>query len=144
MGRSASTQMGRSASTRIHLGGGSHARTQRRAPAALTTGVAPMSRRRRTLRVAAAAVLAGSLALPVTQSLAASGSPTPVAKSSTFTVGITQDIDSLNPFVGILASSYETYQLAYDTLTNYAPGDFAAQPGLASKWTTSSDGLTWT
>lgn len=62
----------------------------------------------------------------------------------TFTVGITQDIDSLNPFTGIVASAYEIYQLNYETLTDYGQADFAAQPSLAESWEVSEDGLTWT
>lgn len=66
------------------------------------------------------------------------------AKKTTFTVGITQDIDSLNPFTGIVASAYEMYQLTYDTLTDYGQRDFAAEPSLAESWEASDDGRTWT
>jgi peptide/nickel transport system substrate-binding protein len=55
-----------------------------------------------------------------------------------------QDIDSFNPFVGVVQSAFETYQLMYDTLTGYAAADFAPVPGLAESWETSSDGLSWT
>jgi peptide/nickel transport system substrate-binding protein len=96
-------------------------------------------------------VLALGVALAVmapVAALAASSSPSPAASSaaspSTLNVGISQDVDSLNPFVGVLASSYEIYQLAYDTLTDYSPGNFSPTPGLASSWKTSPDGLTWT
>jgi peptide/nickel transport system substrate-binding protein len=70
--------------------------------------------------------------------------PLPAHGRTVFTVGITTDIDSLNPFVGILAESYETFQLMYDTLTQYGAADFKPQPALAESWETSSDGLTWT
>jgi peptide/nickel transport system substrate-binding protein len=97
------------------------------------------------LRVTAAAMLAFAVVTPGVASAASSTpSPSASAKPSTLTIGITQDIDSLNPFVGILASSYELYQLSYDTLTNYSAKDFSPVPGLASSWKTSSDGLTWT
>ncbi|MGZ4594000.1 MAG: ABC transporter substrate-binding protein [Actinomycetes bacterium] len=66
------------------------------------------------------------------------------AKKTTFTVGITQDVDSLNPFTGIVSSAYEMYQLNYDTLTDYGQKDFSTQPALAKKWDVSPDGLTWT
>ena len=36
---------------------------------------------------------------------------TPPTSKTTFTVGIKQDIDSLNPFTGIVSSAYEMYQL---------------------------------
>lgn len=70
--------------------------------------------------------------------LAAEGDPV------TMTVGITQDVDSLNPFTGIVAEAYEIWGLMYDTLTGYAQKDFAPVPSLAESWETSEDGLTWT
>jgi peptide/nickel transport system substrate-binding protein len=93
--------------------------------------------------IALLAVLAPSAAM------AASNSPSPAPSTSarpasTLTVGTTQDVDSLNPFVGILATSYEVYQMTYDTLTGYSAKDFSPTPGLASSWKTSPDGLTWT
>jgi peptide/nickel transport system substrate-binding protein len=105
-------------------------------------------RHRRHRRVLPTLALGAALAVmaPVA-ALAASSSPAPsssTASASTLTVGISQDVDSLNPFVGILASSYEIYQLAYDTLTDYSPDNFTPKPGLASSWKTSPDGLTWT
>jgi peptide/nickel transport system substrate-binding protein len=107
------------------------------------------ARRRRHGRVGPVLALAAVLALATPMAaLAASSTPSPSAAPSanrtTLTVGITQDVDSLNPFVGILASSYELFQLNYDTLTEYSAKDFSVKPGLASSWTTSPDGLTWT
>ncbi|MBA2388882.1 MAG: ABC transporter substrate-binding protein [Geodermatophilaceae bacterium] len=60
------------------------------------------------------------------------------------TVGITQDVDSLNPFTGIVAEAYEMYGLIYDSLTGYSQEDFSPVPGLAESWEPSEDGLTWT
>jgi peptide/nickel transport system substrate-binding protein len=81
--------------------------------------------------------------------LAASSSPAPAkaaapASSSILTIGVRQDVDSLNPFVGYLVSSYEIFQMAYDTLTDYSPGNFSPTPSLASSWKHSANGLTWT
>jgi peptide/nickel transport system substrate-binding protein len=70
--------------------------------------------------------------------------PLPAHGRTVFTIGITNDVDSLNPFVGILAESYETFALMYDTLTRYGAADFKPEPALAERWETSSDGLTWT
>ena len=47
---------------------------------------------------------------PATSSASASKAPT-----TTFTVGFLQDVDSLNPFVGILASLVRGLELTYDT-----------------------------
>jgi peptide/nickel transport system substrate-binding protein len=65
-------------------------------------------------------------------------------KKVTFTEGITTDIDSLNPFLGTLAASYEAWALQYSYLVNYKMTDMSPTPGLAKSWDTSSDGLTWT
>jgi peptide/nickel transport system substrate-binding protein len=55
-----------------------------------------------------------------------------------------EGVDSLNPFVGIQAPSYEMWGLTYDYLVGYSMTDMSPQPDLATKWTTSSDGKTWT
>jgi peptide/nickel transport system substrate-binding protein len=62
----------------------------------------------------------------------------------TFTVGILNDVDSLNPFTGVVAESREVWQTMYDTLTTPSAKNFAPTAGLATQWKTSSDGLTWT
>lgn len=78
----------------------------------------------------------------------AAESPSPSTTGSSapkvLTVGIVNDIDSLNPFVGFLVESYEVWGLMYDTLTGYGADDFGTVPGLAKSWTTSEDGKTWT
>lgn len=97
--------------------------------------------RRFRLVVAAAAVAATAAA----SGLAVGALPASGAEGkTTFTVGIKQDVDSLNPFTGIVSSAYEIYQLNYDTLTDYGQKDFSTQPALASSWESSDDGLTWT
>ena len=62
----------------------------------------------------------------------------------TFSVGTTQDIDTLNVTAGFLVIDYEIWNLTLPTLTDKAAADFAVQPGLAESWTSSEDGLTWT
>jgi peptide/nickel transport system substrate-binding protein len=61
-----------------------------------------------------------------------------------FVVGVLQDVDSLNPFKGITVMAYESWALAYDTLTGYSAEDFSPVPRLAEEWSASEDGLTWT
>ncbi len=55
-----------------------------------------------------------------------------------------EGVDSLNPFLGFQAPSYEMWGLTYDYLVGYSMKDMSPEPDLATKWTTSSDGLTWT
>ncbi len=80
---------------------------------------------------------------------AGSGSPSASGPSvppgsKTFTIGILQDDDSLNPFSGFLVTSYEIYGDTYDNLQGLSAKDLTPSPGLATKWTHSDDGLTWT
>jgi len=100
----------------------------------------------RPVRLLAAAA-AGSLLLGVTLTGTAaatdSASPSPSGKV-VFTVGMTEDIDSANPFTGIAAVSYEIFQMEYPTLTEYDAGDFHITPGLAESWKESPDHTTWT
>ena len=55
-----------------------------------------------------------------------------------------QDVDSLNPFVGILSSSYEVWGVTYDQLIGYSQKDFSPVPELAETWEESADHTTWT
>lgn len=51
--------------------------------------------------------------------------------------------DSLNPGNGLLAESYDLYELVYDTpIALTAEGEYV--PELATSWEVSDDGLTWT
>jgi peptide/nickel transport system substrate-binding protein len=100
--------------------------------------------RRRSAMAAVAGLTAALLALVPLATGATSSSATTKAGKVTFTVGITQDVDSLNPFSGYLASSYEIYSLNYTRLTDYGLKDFSATPSLATSWESSPDGLTWT
>jgi peptide/nickel transport system substrate-binding protein len=61
-----------------------------------------------------------------------------------FTVGDSNDIDSMNPAVGLEAPAYFMYALNYDLLVNFSLKDFSPAPGIAESWETSEDGLTWT
>ena len=98
-----------------------------------------------------AAVVALGVALVPTAAFADSSSPTASSSASaskpastTFTVGFLQDVDSLNPFVGILASSYEVWGVTYDYLIGYSQKDFSPVPQLATSWQESPDHKTWT
>ena len=59
------------------------------------------------------------------------------------TIGLTQDLDTPNPTVSELVSSYELNTVRYATLTDLAAADFSTTPGLAESWS-SEDGKTWT
>ena len=89
---------------------------------------------RRMLLALAMIVVPAGVAAPTAQA----------ADPVVFTVGILNDVDSINPFTGILAESYEIYQLQYATLMEPASADFTPAPGLAESWEESADGKTWT
>lgn len=75
---------------------------------------------------------------------AAAAQPAQAADPVVFTVGMLADVDSLNPFTGILAESYEIFQLQYSTLLSSSSVDFTPDAGLAESWEASADGKTWT
>ncbi|MBP2327461.1 peptide/nickel transport system substrate-binding protein [Kibdelosporangium banguiense] len=62
----------------------------------------------------------------------------------TLRAGVTQDLDSLNPFITITRVGTDLTRLNYEYLTTYDPKDYHPVPGLAESWETSADKLTWT
>lgn len=73
------------------------------------------------------------------------GAPTDggTATGGTVRIGIGGYPDSLNPGNGVLAESYTMYGLVYDTpIEVTSAGEYV--PELASDWSVSEDGLTWT
>lgn len=101
-------------------------------------------------RAAIAAIAASALVVPALPALAAD--PTPSGGSSagagrsktSFVIGMKNEPDSLNPYVGVEVVSFDIYQLLYDTLTDSSPDDMSPVPSLAQSWDTSADGKTWT
>ncbi|MDT0609589.1 ABC transporter substrate-binding protein [Streptomyces lancefieldiae] len=100
----------------------------------------PRPRRTRLLAAAGATAL-----------LLASGISTPSASAKegdggdkVLTVAVAQSVDSLSPFLAVRLLSTSIHRLTYEYLTNYDPADNHAVPGLATKWTSSPDKLTWT
>src|SRR4029079_13852019 len=64
------------------------------------------------------------------------------ADKVTFTVAFNSDVDSLNPFLGVEATSYELWAITYDYLVNYSMKDMSPEPGLEKTWDPSPDGKT--
>ena len=108
------------------------------------------------IRPAAVLLLLGALlVLGLTWGLGAAGaaddsaSPSPDAGKVQYKVGILGEPDNLNPFVGWLWSSFEIWYLAYDPLVGFDYGELKPikgedSPGLATDWTVTPDGKTWT
>ncbi len=95
--------------------------------------------RRPARLVAALACIMGLIFLPT--GLSSADDPPP---KSVFTVGVVQDVDSLNPFIGVTVAAYEMFQLQYPTLTEWDAKNFAVVPGLAESWKESPDKTFWT
>jgi peptide/nickel transport system substrate-binding protein len=73
------------------------------------------------------------------------GAPAQGKAKVVFNVAILgEGVDSLNPFLGFQAPSYEMWGLTYDYLVGYSMKDMSPEPALATKWSESSDGKTWT
>jgi peptide/nickel transport system substrate-binding protein len=80
-----------------------------------------------------------------------SGAPSIPAETGKviYRVGWTGDVDNLNPFIGYVSPSYEVWYLTYDSLIGYDPKTLVPMQGedstgLATDWSVSDDGLTWT
>ncbi|MEU0587329.1 ABC transporter substrate-binding protein [Streptomyces sp. NPDC006132] len=101
----------------------------------------------RGLRLVAAA---GAVALTLTAGLATPLDPAPQQARAAddgkkvLTVAVAQSVDSLSPFLAVRLLSTSIHRLMYEYLTNYDPKDNRAVPGLATKWESSPDKLTWT
>lgn len=103
-----------------------------------------MVRTRRSLRVGAVASTAMVAALLPLASTGGQAQALEQDGKNIFVVGVLQDVDSLNPFKGITVAAYESWGLAYDSLTGYSAEDFSPAPRIAEEWSSSEDGLTWT
>jgi peptide/nickel transport system substrate-binding protein len=105
-------------------------------------GVDPMSGTGRRLGVVATA-LAITIALVGTFAVKATAAEK--SKTLVLTVGVKQDIDSLNPYTGVTVAAYEAWTLVYDSLLNLSEDGLKPIPELATEVPkVAADGLTWT
>lgn len=91
------------------------------------------------------AALASSPAASTAASAAASAAPAAAGSPETlgYRIGISQDVDGVNPFSSWSSVSWESFRLGYDFLTWY-DADYHPAPDIATSWESSDDGLTWT
>lgn len=96
------------------------------------------------------AAAAGAAALALTAALATPLDPAPRQAAAAddggkvLTVAVAQSVDSLSPFLASRLVSTSVLRLMYEYLTGYDPKDNHTVPGLATRWTSSPDKLTWT
>ncbi|MFG1814900.1 ABC transporter substrate-binding protein [Kribbella sp. NPDC049174] len=93
---------------------------------------------RKVLAAIAAAGLLALAALPGTAANAAEPS------KKVIRVGVTQAVDSMNPFLAVRLVSGSLQRWMYGFLTVPDSKTLQPSPDLAESWTTSPDGLTWT
>lgn len=86
-------------------------------------------------------VLALIFAMTVTFSLTACGGGD--FDKTTFKIGSSTTVDTLNPLSAYESSSYEVIELVYDPLVRY-DDNLEPEPCLATDWKISEDNLTWT
>ena len=107
---------------------------------------------RRAVILIFAVLLLGGLLWGLTSALAESGSPAPASAPPatsgkiTLRVGWTRDADNMNVFLGYSASSFAIWYLNYDGLVGMNAADLSPskETGLATDWSSSPDGKTWT
>ena len=97
-----------------------------------------------TLWLAAALVLGVSPVASLAQTATPSGSATAADDKVTFTLGVTGDLNSVNPFRAIDSTESFVFGLMYEGLLRRAQTDYTPEALMAESWSTSDDGLTWT
>ena len=106
------------------------------------------SRRTALWTVAAVAMAALCLTFGVAkasaESAASPASVSPVQDKTTLHVGWNQDADTMNPFAYYTLQAFRVFSLNYDYLVRYRARDLQPAPGLATSWSHSADGKTWT
>ena len=86
---------------------------------------------------------------PAADSSASAAASTTDAGKVVYKVGWTRQPDNLNPFIGFESPAFEMWYLTYDSLVGFdpktlSPSKGASATGLATDWSVSDDGLTWT
>jgi peptide/nickel transport system substrate-binding protein len=98
---------------------------------------------RGSLAPASLVALVATLALMLLPAAALADEASPQAKT-VLRVGWVRDPDNLNPFIGYTTEAYEIWRLNYDMLVGFNAADLQPTPELATSWSHSADGKTWT
>jgi peptide/nickel transport system substrate-binding protein len=72
------------------------------------------------------------------------GASTTSSGDVTFIEGTTNDMRTVNPWKALETPEYEVLSLNFDLMENFDKDNLSAAPGIATDWTQSEDGLTWT
>ena len=106
-------------------------------------GVKVQRRRRGILFFAVLVVIAAGLVWGLATALGDSSSPAPTS-GTVLRVGWAAEPQTLNPFRQNLIAEFEITHLNYDYLVGVNAATYQPQPELATSWTSSPNGLTWT
>jgi peptide/nickel transport system substrate-binding protein len=87
---------------------------------------------------------ASAAASPTAAAAASSGAAGTPVQGGTLTVGVATEPDTLDPTDAAQATSYAIFHQIYDPLVWFDTSSNQYIPDLASSWTTSPDGKTWT
>lgn len=102
----------------------------------------------RSRRLALGVTLTVSALVTVPVAVPASASTPAMAASSQsgkiLRVGVTQEVDSLNPFISITRTGTDILRSQFEFLTTYSQGTMKPEGALAETWDVSDDNLTWT
>lgn len=98
--------------------------------------------RRKSNRVIAGIACGGLLTAGFGLSAATAAADTTSAQ--VINVALTGEIDSVNPFIGVLADAMHIHRIQYEPLVAWGPEDNAEHPAIAEEWESNEDGTTWT
>jgi peptide/nickel transport system substrate-binding protein len=89
-------------------------------------------------------IVSALVTAPVSVAAAPAAADANAQRPKILRIGVTQEIDSLNPFIAIFRTSTDILRAQFDYLTVYTQKDQTPAPSLAESWETSDDKLTWT
>jgi len=99
-------------------------------------------------RLCLSLLVAAVVALALAGVALASASPTPTLygaeDKTTLRIGWVQDVDNLNPFIGLQGTDYMLWHMNYDFLVGFDAETLEPRPELATAWEVSPDGKEWT
>jgi peptide/nickel transport system substrate-binding protein len=100
--------------------------------------------RSRPVALGVAFLVSALVTLPAGVATAPAAEAAGAAAPKILKIGVTQEIDSLNPFISITRTGTDILRTQFDYLTVYSQKDQKVAPSLAESWDHSSDKLTWT
>lgn len=94
----------------------------------------------------ASVLVTAPVAMPASATPAAAGAAEVASSQSSkvLRVGVTREVDTLNPFISITLMGTSILRYQFEFLTTFSQGTMTPEGALAESWETSDDKLTWT